>query len=264
MARYKRKRKKKKGNRILPIVLLGLIAWHFIPLLVAGRTLPGGVTIEGATGGFLLETELTGVSMKSEEISFDFPLVTITGGGPFGAPFQGLINGGTVTVGGKTAPIDYGRMEINSLPLSLGIQRLELSVMEGELFLVGEGEVTPFERTDGGKASVKWRCLVVGTTPKGMTLAEGLLQLSLGDHLKGVSIPEGIVGGMMGEAVDVVTGWLGKQLGKLSRDYLVLIIRADPRMEVVGTSFLQGGDLRGVSLENAFRTLWAKGGGCRG
>ncbi|MCH7493886.1 hypothetical protein IIA16_04155, partial [bacterium] len=192
-----------------------------------------------------------------------FATVEVLGGAPLGLPLTLVASDGSVSVGGTTVPVERVRVRLETYPDRVVLKEIGASVDGRAVIIVGKGTIYPLRRDEEGRAETHWDCLVIAFSSRGLKVAETILELPLGKHRQKLDLgTDGLLGGLLGKAVDFLGGVVGKWLGKTSSDYIVVSMHADPNLRVDKVDYLRREPLVEGSIEDAWRTLWSHPGLC--
>jgi len=255
--KYKKKGKGKKKN-FLPITLLTVFfLWALLPHFLGRGVNISGFEYDSADGTLLTGATLNDVFYRNKNIEIFLPQVEMSGAAPFGNPFQISSTNGKATLSGRANNLDAVSLELEIQPLITNLKLVKASFMGGEVFVVGRGKIYNFEKNNGSPV-VFWDCLLVATTPEGLKVAEGVLQMPLESHLARWKLPKDAIDGTAGEVVDAISGWFAKQVGKLMKDYIFLELEAKPKLELVRVSHISTKEMQKESIEGSWNLIWSK------
>ena len=253
----KKRLKKHKKPFLMILFLIFIIGWFFLPHIFARGVDIGGFRYESADGNFVMGSTLNNAIYRSNNIEVSLPRVDIQGTGPFGDPLQVSAANGNVKFSGKGNNLDAINLKLEIQPLITNLKKIEVSFLEGEVFVVGKGRIYNFER-DGESPLTFWDCLLVATTPEGLKVAEGVLQMPLEEHLARWNFPEDTIDGTAGEVVEAISGWFAKQVGKLMKDYIFFELEARPKLELKRVSHISTKEIQKKQLQDSWDFLWSK------
>tara|TARA_Y100000814_G_scaffold291972_1_gene269508 strand:+ start:3198 stop:4004 length:807 start_codon:yes stop_codon:yes gene_type:complete len=261
------KRKGKKKNqksvffssllRIFFNLLIVFSLWAALPYFLADTVNISGFEYMRATGSLMTNATLKNARYKDQHIVITMPEISIEGAAPLGQGLQLSASEGTVNISNKDSQIDAFRLNLDVQPLLTDVKSVEASFLFGEVLMIGSGRFYHFEKNNNRPISF-WDCLIIATTPEGLKLAEGILQMPLEEHLASWKLPEDAIDGTAGEVVSAISGWFAKQVGKLITDYIFLEFTAKPDFELVRMSKISEEELNSQDFESAIRVLWSK------
>jgi len=255
--KYK-KRVKKTKKTFLPVTLLVVFSlWALLPHFLGRGVDISGFEYGSADGTLLTGATLNDVFYRNKNIEIFLPEVEINGAAPFGSPFQISSANGEATLSGRVNNIDAVNLELEIQPLITDLKLVQASFMGGEVFVVGKGRIYNFEKKNGTPITF-WDCLLVATTPEGLKIAEGVLQMPLESHLARWKLPEDAIDGTAGEVVDAISGWFAKQVGKLMKDYIFLELEANPKLELTRVSHISTKEIQKESIRDSWDLIWSK------
>ncbi len=258
----KRKKNKKKGPKqkksLLPFTLITVFfIWAFLPHFLGRSVNLSGFQYESADGTLLSGATLNNAFYRSKNVEIFLPTIHIDGAAPFGEPLEIFSANGSATLSGKSNNLDAISLELEIQPLTTDLKLIQASLMGGEVFVIGSGKIYNFEKNNGAPISF-WDCLLIATTPEGLKVAEGVLQMPLEDHLARWKLPEDAIDGTAGEVVGAISGWFAKQVGKLMKDYIFLELEAKPKMELKRVSHISTKELKKENINDSWALIWSK------
>ena len=260
----KRKRKKKNQKSVFSAVfgiffnvLIIFSLWAALPYFLAGTVNISGFEYMKATGSLMTNATLKNARYRDQHITITMPEISIEGAAPFGQGLQFSAREGVIDISNKNSQIDAFRLNLDVQPLLTDVKSVEASFLLGEVLMIGSGRFYHFEKNNNRPISF-WDCLIVATTPEGLKLAEGILQMPLEEHLASWKLPEDAIDGTAGEVVSAISGWFAKQVGKLITDYIFLEFTAKPDFELIRMSKISEEELNSQDFESAIRVLWSK------
>ena len=216
-----------------------------------------GFEYDSADGTLLTGATLNNVFYRNKNIEIFLPKVEMNGAAPFGDPFQISSTKGKATLSGRVNDLDAINLDLEIQPLITDLKLIQASFMGGEVFVIGKGKIYNFEK-DNGSPIAFWDCLLVATTPEGLKVAEGVLQMPLESHLARWKLPKDAIDGTAGEVVDAISGWFAKQVGKLMKDYIFLELEAKPELELVRVSHISTKEIQKERTRDSWDLIWSK------